>query len=208
MKNVSPLTKKDIKFSKKGMLPILSDGETIIEDSTDIVLYLEEKYPTPALLPKDGPARQEALKWEDWADEQMPTIHQYISYTRPTNAKHLLKSEALATEGDTWEKFLLGTAGPYLFPLMLLQKKKVSSLHDLKDEVHRALNHLESSLEGKNYLLGKTISLPDVAIHGFVDTFRGLKGDSLYFNNPNIKAWDERVGKAIQAKKKAVAKGA
>lgn len=204
IRTVGPLSKKDIKFSKIGKVPILSDGEEIIEDSTNIVLYLEEHYPTPPLLPKSGPQREAALRWEEWADEHLPVIYQYITFTRPTNTRTQMRKEALAMDSETWEKFAVGTIAQIAFPLMLKQKLKVGSLHDLKDEVHRAIHHLEASLEGKPFLLGKTISLPDVVIHGFANNFRGLKGDDLYFGKPNIKAWDTRVAAAIQKTKQPV----
>lgn len=44
---IHPQRKAEIAFSTKKLVPIIDDGGTIVEDSTDIALYLEEHYPTP-----------------------------------------------------------------------------------------------------------------------------------------------------------------
>lgn len=198
LKNVSPLTKKAIKFSKIGKVPILSHGDFIVEDSTPIVLYLEENFPNPALLPAEGPEREEILAWEDWADERMPTVYQYIAYTRPRNAHTQMRKEALAMEGDTWEKFAIGTVGEIAFPLMLKSKMKISSLLDLKEEVHRSIDRIESTLEKHAFLCGKHQTLADVVVWGFANDFRGLRGDDIFFGCPAIAAWDEKMAALVK----------
>lgn len=46
-------------------VPALIDGEFKIFDSTTIVMYLEDKFPEPALLPKDPRERAEARMLDD-----------------------------------------------------------------------------------------------------------------------------------------------
>jgi hypothetical protein len=58
-------------LSRAGKLPVLEfDGERV-QDSSDIVVFLERHVPQPAVIPAD-PA-QRALAWllEDWADESL-----------------------------------------------------------------------------------------------------------------------------------------
>jgi len=43
--------------SPHGKVPALADGPLVLYESSAIVEYLEEKYPTPALLPRDPGAR-------------------------------------------------------------------------------------------------------------------------------------------------------
>ncbi|KAL8240203.1 hypothetical protein R6Q59_013558 [Mikania micrantha] len=42
-----------LKINPMGYIPALMDGTTVVSDSFAILLYLEEKYPQHALLPKD-----------------------------------------------------------------------------------------------------------------------------------------------------------
>src|SRR5271155_1188031 len=44
----------------RGEVPALIDGEAALFDSTIILEYIEDKWPTPALLPKDPLARGRA----------------------------------------------------------------------------------------------------------------------------------------------------
>jgi glutathione S-transferase len=53
----------------KGQVPVLVDGDFCLFDSTLIFEYLEEAYPTPALMPKGAVARAECRMMELRADE-------------------------------------------------------------------------------------------------------------------------------------------
>jgi glutathione S-transferase len=57
-------------------VPTLVDGDARIFDSTIIMEYLEDKYPSPALLPKDALARAEARMIEDLCD----TLYEAINW--------------------------------------------------------------------------------------------------------------------------------
>ena len=55
-------------INPKGQVPTLVDGEIALYDSTIIFEYLEEKYPTPPLYPKNIAARVRCRLLEDFAD--------------------------------------------------------------------------------------------------------------------------------------------
>ena len=57
-------------------VPALIDGDARIFDSTIILEYLEDKYPAPALLPRDPAARAEARMIEDVCD----TLYEAINW--------------------------------------------------------------------------------------------------------------------------------
>jgi glutathione S-transferase len=57
-------------------VPTLVDGDARIFDSTIILEYLEDKHPSPALLPKDPVARAEARMIEDVCD----TLYEAINW--------------------------------------------------------------------------------------------------------------------------------
>ncbi len=52
-----------------GKVPYIEDGEVRLFDSTVINEYLEDRYPAPALLPKDAVARARVRELEQFADE-------------------------------------------------------------------------------------------------------------------------------------------
>ena len=53
------------KIAKKTSVPIIKDGEIVVQDSTNIINYLDQKYPTHALTPADEILRKEVLDWEE-----------------------------------------------------------------------------------------------------------------------------------------------
>jgi len=61
------------RLSGQRQVPVLVDGGDVIADSTAIALHLEEKHPTPPLLPEDPAARARVLLIEDWADTALAT---------------------------------------------------------------------------------------------------------------------------------------
>lgn len=46
-----------------GTVPVLEDGDVIIPETGAILLHVAERFPSAALLPQEGAARAEALRW-------------------------------------------------------------------------------------------------------------------------------------------------
>ncbi len=53
-----------------GKVPVLKMGSQTMADSTAICEYIEEKHPTPALMPKSAEARYEARRLVGWFDDK------------------------------------------------------------------------------------------------------------------------------------------
>ncbi|HYB98805.1 MAG TPA: glutathione S-transferase family protein [Candidatus Limnocylindrales bacterium] len=73
----------------RGEVPVLDDDGLIVVNSSDIVAYLEHRYPQPALLPADPAVRVEARAWERLADGLIDALTHDISlWTWPTLQRH------------------------------------------------------------------------------------------------------------------------
>jgi glutathione S-transferase len=68
--------------SPRNEIPTLIDGEARIFDSTIILEYLEDKHPSPALLPRDPAARAEARMIEDLCDTLYEAVNWGLSEIR------------------------------------------------------------------------------------------------------------------------------
>lgn len=68
--------------SPRNEIPTLIDGDARIFDSTIILEYLEDKYPAPALLPRDPAARAEARMIEDLCDTLYEAVNWGLSEIR------------------------------------------------------------------------------------------------------------------------------
>ncbi len=69
-----------VRASGQGLVPVLVDGPRCVVGSTAILLYLEEKFPEPPLLPKDPKLRADCLILADWADRAFMAASRRIVY--------------------------------------------------------------------------------------------------------------------------------
>ncbi len=69
-------------------IPVLVDGEVTIVNSADIVAYLEDRFPTPTLLPSSPELRAKARSWQRIADTVLDAIiHDISLWTWPTHQR-------------------------------------------------------------------------------------------------------------------------
>lgn len=70
---ISPFAGNDefARISPLKRVPALIDGELVLNDSSVICQYLEDKYPSPALYPRDIAARAKARWLEEYADTRL-----------------------------------------------------------------------------------------------------------------------------------------
>jgi glutathione S-transferase len=59
------------RLSPMRRIPVLIDGDLVINDSTVIAQYLEEKYPAPSILPATPELRAKARWFEEYADDRL-----------------------------------------------------------------------------------------------------------------------------------------
>ncbi|WP_457091956.1 glutathione S-transferase family protein [Microvirga sp. P5_D2] len=133
----------------KGQVPVFVDGDLVLYDSTVIVEYLEDAYPTPALFPKAPQDKARCRLLDVFADEVMLAAFRALMHrTEPHEADdpRFLTNETKAREA---EPVIAG---------------------------HFAT--LERELSGKTYLCGN-FSAADIAAFMGVFWVRRLGGPSL-----------------------------
>jgi glutathione S-transferase len=188
---IHPQRKSEIKFSTKKLVPIIDDGGTIVEDSTDIALYLEEHYPTPPALPADPGARKAALAIEDWIDTSfIPDFYVPNNFGRPANRKRVIGVLASTAPLNAVERVVLPLASG------LILRKLIAEATSKVPQVSRALDGLEERLDGGPFLGGQAaVSIADLAAYAatsFIVDNR-LDGADVVRSRPRIVAWMERV---------------
>ncbi|TKY53873.1 Glutathione S-transferase zeta class [Spatholobus suberectus] len=58
-----------LKLNPIGFVPVLVDGDSVIVDSFAIIMYLEDKYPDPPLLPRD--IHKRAINFQKYIGEKV-----------------------------------------------------------------------------------------------------------------------------------------
>lgn len=153
-------------MSGQRKVPVLKDGAEVIPDSTEIALYLEERYPDKSILPVDSHQQGLCLALEDWADESLGiqgrkamigAFSQHPNFRTallPAATPDLVKNLVGAVPGDVLS--FLGTGvgfGP----------------DDIKEATRilkQGLKALCQMLADRPYLLGEQPTLADLAIAG------------------------------------------
>jgi len=151
------------------MTPVLEleDGRTIYE-STVVNEYLEEAYPTPAMLPKDPYERARVRMLEDTTDQY---LMQALRDLRSSQYEY---------------------APPFLVPKKVDQVDQ-KLLEESKKKVHEHLARLEKELTGRTWFGGELFSLADAALVAPLNgslPLMGILPDPKY---PNLAAWSRRV---------------
>jgi len=145
-------------------LPILKDDELYIADSTQIALYLDEKYPEHRLLRADQTLREQALEINQIANEL--GIH-----VRRWGLAHVLADSNEPLEIMIGEKGYLRQFEKFSKPLL---KTLVSKSYQLdKEKVEESKNKMDTIIFDLNqrlilnqcrYLVGDRLGLADIAV--------------------------------------------
>jgi glutathione S-transferase len=119
-------------------IPVLIDDRITLPDSTAICEYLEERHPTPALLPRDLADRARARWLEEFADSRLGDVF-------------------------IWRLFNQVAINPFVWgePTDTAVVEKT-----LAEDVPNVLDYLEAELPAEGFLFG-SVSIADVAIACF-----------------------------------------
>jgi len=154
-----------VRRSPLGRIPALEDEQgRALADSTVIAEYLEERFPTPPLFPRDPYERARVRWFDEYADGGMAaSLTAKVFFQRVISAK-LIKGgcdEAVVASG-------------------------------LK-ELPTFLGYLERELAGHQYLVAETFTLADISVACQLINLRhaGVEVDAAKF--PAVAAWFERV---------------
>ena len=149
-------------------VPLIIDDEKTVQGSSEIITYLDEKYPEKLLTPKDENLKQEALDWESFVDEEIgPHIRRCFYYI-------LLKYKSTVVSylsyNCAWHSKILLT---FIFPI--LKKKMTESMsinlgtnEESKIKLHDALNQLSGYLSDRKFLVGDSFTRADLAAASLV----------------------------------------
>ena len=144
-------------------LPVFHDGATVIGDTTELALVMDERVPEPRLVPAEEPARSEVLLWEDWADNSLgPHLRRWLFHhlltVAPEKAVLLFMSTGMSEfKAKMGWRFM----GPKICKAMGATdvSAKVSA-----GEVDSAMDILTTRLQDREFLVGDSFTLADLTV--------------------------------------------
>jgi glutathione S-transferase len=99
-----------------GQVPVLQDGDLVVSESIAILEYLEERYPTPALLPAEPASRALARQLMLWSGDYLAPAWKawmaprFSKDVRPEDRSVQLGRDAVAVHLDVLEARLHATS--------------------------------------------------------------------------------------------------
>lgn len=171
----------------KGLVPALVHDGVVIIESTDIIDYLDERYPEPPLRPADTEARRKMHEWMRLAADNHISVKTYMFANQI--GKRLAKSpEALAEylrlqTNDELREFHEENSSPEgLSPERLAKATRI-----LED----CFKRLDDTLADHEWLAGDAFSLADIT---WLPLYVTLNNANFPFDAyPNVLRWKDAV---------------
>ena len=157
----------DDRFSELNPLrriPVFIDDEVSVSDSTVICEYLEERYPSPALLPAT-PAERARARWiEEFADTRVGDVF-------------------------IWRIFYEAVINPYIWQKPR-DKEKIARI--VAEELPEVMGHLEKLAPADGFLFG-AVSIADISVAVSFRNLLWARVELDKARWPKASAWVERT---------------
>lgn len=145
-------------------VPVFIDDQVTLCDSTVICEYLEDRYPSPRLLPQE-PARRAQARWlEEYADTRFGNV-------------------------TIWQIFYHTIIAPFVFGK---ERDTERIARAVTQELPKVMTYLEQHAPTEGFLFGD-LSLADIAVAVFEPNLRWSRVELDEARWPNATAWMARV---------------
>ena len=176
----------------KAVVPVLVHDGRVITESTVMCEYVEEVFPQHPIYPADAFERAQVRLWTKAVDEELHPACSAITYV--VSHRHTILRNgagdfetfvnAGAREGSAaralkWQWIQDGLAAPGA-----ADKIRLYDAYLLK---------MEEALDGRDWLVGRRLSMADIAMAPYVNRLSALAMDGLWAGGrrPRVEAWFE-----------------
>ena len=168
---------------------LIHDGKVVIE-STLIIEYLNDAFPSTPLLPADAYQRAIARLWMKRIDDHLHPACSTVSYAIA------FREALLKRPKDEIEARFAAMPDPvYRERQRLAVEKGVEAPHVLPALRHydTYIGDMERTLSQSPYLAGNDYSLADIAVTPYIVRAEMLAMDGLWNNRPHVADWYKRI---------------
>ena len=184
-----------IHVSPTGKFPAIKDGDTSVWDSTDILYYIDEHCSGPSIVPKDPRDAALAHAIEEWADESLYFYEVTMRLAWEHNLEAALDEFAASMPGvprDHLKSMILENTDQLAKAQGLGRKPREQVVAD----VQRHMAALDNLLAGRDWLVGDSLSLADLAVIGQLSALLyAVEAREALETTTHVKPWMERLDK-------------
>lgn len=186
-------------INPKGVVPALVDDGTVITESNDILVYLEEKFPDPGFREVAADRQAEIDYWLKMSgDLHLPAIktHQYFKM----NAALLVKTEEEEARYRKLQKDpdMLEFHGKHGGGNSFSEADNDAAVALLDDNFAK----MEAAIGEAGWLVGDAYTLADISWSPTITTLMAGRFD--FSKYPNIQEWYERIAQRPQFEKAVI----
>jgi glutathione S-transferase len=182
-----------VRLSPIGKVPVLVRGADVIADSTDIVQAIDAAVPEPALRPRDPEARAFCDLVEDWADESLGAIANACKWVNPANRSAALARTVPEVAGGLPHALVARALVVRVLGRLRRAGVTAHSLEHLHARLRASLGIVAALLGDRDFLLGRTPTLADVAVFAPLAFLRPYTEAALVRDVPAVAAWCARL---------------
>jgi glutathione S-transferase len=179
-----------VRRGRIGKVPALDiDGELVC-DSTDIAHVLEERFPKPAILPREPARRGQCHVLEDWADESIYFVNLYYQW---------VDSRGAPMVAQAFERVALGRAMLPVYRRVVVRQVRAQGTArkpepHVRRDLGRHLDAIDALLEAGDFLLGDGPWLCDFSLAAQLHYLsRTPVGGDVLSTRPRIARYRDRM---------------
>lgn len=155
--------KKAKRLAVTAEVPILVHDDKVIQNSSDIITYIDETFNGPSLTPENKEQRDSSLEWESFVDQELgPFLRVYFYHTLLDYPDLIISF--FSHKGPWYGKIFLR----FIFPRMRVAMKRMMKINnksaaEAKERVEKAIDVLNKQLSRQPFLAGNEFSRADLA---------------------------------------------
>jgi glutathione S-transferase len=176
-----------------GKVPVLVDRGRPIADSSAIARHLDAEHPEPPLFPADPSARAYASLVEDWADESLYLIVGAFKWLDPGNRATALDRTASELGGGLPRPVVGWLASRRIARSYRALGYGAGSVAHFEERMRDALGWLAELVSGRAFLLGRSLTIADVAVYAQLAWMRNYAQGKLVAEQPAVVEWMARL---------------
>jgi glutathione S-transferase len=150
------------KLAPRSCVPILKADDAVIQDSTEIINFLERHFPDQSLTPLDPNDVDEAIEWEEYLDEEIGvTLRLWFYYHELPDRDRAIR---FLSQGAPWVQRRL-----FALSFTPIRRAMTTSMHidaesatDAERRFLLAFDRLDQALERGPFLVGHRFSRADL----------------------------------------------
>ncbi|MGH1537159.1 MAG: glutathione S-transferase family protein [Gammaproteobacteria bacterium] len=157
-------TRKAKKLTSNSSLPIVTHNKDIINESSEIISYLDQTFPENKLTPNNQKLNQEAKQWEQFADEELGADVRRICYHTLLNHPDII-CPYFTNDGPWYGNLYMKTTFPKLSQTMRkLMKLDDSTIIHINQRLTKKIEKTYTHIKNREYFVGDSFTRADLAM--------------------------------------------